>query len=365
MTIKLTKTCSWALVLCVLCAAGFITLNQVAANIYPGSNLTIQHSFESDENNPNRIWVQLNVANPTSVAKKSVVSLMQIPGNLIIDESVAAKHDCLISKNNKLVCMHNSIKPNKKKTASVPLLYTGKGPCPLDLKFGWAIVSAMENASASGDQQLMCVANTTTPAFTITNAHADPNGSTVPTGINDIATFEFSGSQAYYESHDITNASLSGIVFTIDADNVEIRTDSITLINKGLRSALADCRLFELDGVTPIDASVTSVVTGQFLAECSNIDKTPESTIPANGALGLAVQADIINPNTGSAYGETSRLNVSLTNYSNYIEGLPEPSFGTGPNDSHLQWVDQNGVETNYVHRGESPRTISSTSYNS
>ncbi len=199
----------------------------------------------------------------------------------------------------------------------------------------------------------------------ITNANPDANGTAVPTGISAIGQFKFTSATHSNSKNGDNDVTLSGVVFNVNATNVEITNASFKIYNKADQTKTVTCTEYDSGG-----AAISNPSSGSMLVECiglaastldTSIDKGTDST--------FVLQADILNPNSASSDGGVSVLQVTLQNFDSILN-TPFGAQGAVAGRSHIHWIDKDqtntyasGAHFNWIEYPET--TVKSTSYNS
>lgn len=188
----------------------------------------------------------------------------------------------------------------------------------------------------------------------VVNANPDPNGSNVPVGRAPVGQFRFTSPANANTRNGTNEATLSGVIFTVNASNVEVDTSNFRLYNKENAGSRHDCVAYLPDG-TP----VAGVAAGTFLVECSGLVAASVNTgVSPGGTLTLVLEADITNPNVQSG---TSTLQVSMQNFTSRAAA----QAGFGLSASHVHWVDRDQSSTSFYWIDTTETVVPSTSYRS
>lgn len=224
-----------------------------------------------------------------------------------------------------------------------------------------ATSNSNSNSVISGNKNITVLSKITS----ITNANPDANGTSVPTGVTAIGQFKFTAAAHGNSKNGDNDATLSGIVFNVNATNVSITNNTFKFYNKADQTKTVTCNEYDTTGT-----EITSVSSGTMLVECTGLIASDVDTEIDEGTDSTFVlQADIANPNNQAGNGGVSVLQVSLQNF----DSISATPFGAGSavtGRSHIQWVDKDQVNTyangNYFMWVEYPETsVKSTSYNS
>ncbi|PIR54570.1 hypothetical protein COU75_00155 [Candidatus Peregrinibacteria bacterium CG10_big_fil_rev_8_21_14_0_10_42_8] len=190
----------------------------------------------------------------------------------------------------------------------------------------------------------------------ITNANPDANGTSVPTGISAIGQFTMEAAAHNNSKNGANDFILDGIIFNVNATNVDIDASSFAFYNKADQTQKIAC--------TPYDQNkkrLSGKATGNIFVSCTGqADSVVNTEINEGTDETFVLQADIINPNNAAARGGISVLQASLTQFDNI-------KYSEFDNDkSHIFWYDKDGGGFNEFLWIEYPETtIRSTSYSS
>src|SRR3990167_8981114 len=95
------------------------------------------------------------------------------------------------------------------------------------------------NLDITGQKNAVVLAKVTT----ITNANPDPDNTNVPTGISPFGQFKFTAASNSNTLNGLNKAVLSGVIFTVNASNVDIDGGTFKLYNKSDSSTKATCSI--------------------------------------------------------------------------------------------------------------------------
>ena len=153
----------------------------------------------------------------------------------------------------------------------------------------------------------------------ITNAHTDPDGTSVPSGETTFARFRFTASPHLNSAGGLNDVVLDSLAFSISATNVQFNSASFLLLNILDQTVTASC---------------TGGTTGAFTVTCSGLENASVNTvIPQGESIELALRGTVTNTQVSNG---TSTLQAQL-------QGLGSRSGGPITwNDEVLsfQWVD-------------------------
>ncbi len=179
----------------------------------------------------------------------------------------------------------------------------------------------------------------------ITNAGAATG--TIPSGTNPIGQFRFTAATNTNSKNGVNKATLSGVIFTVSATNVDLEGGSFKLYNTNDQSNKATCSILG-----------SQSNSGSLAVQCANLPTNPSSTNPVNTAIdsGVSVtfvlEANVTNPNiTGN-----STLLVSITDFSS----IANMTFATSA--SHLNWLDKDTSSTSFLWVEYPDTVVNSTS---
>ncbi len=189
----------------------------------------------------------------------------------------------------------------------------------------------------------------------VSNANPDSTGSNVPVGTVPMGQFRFTAATNTNSRGGLNEATLSGIIFTVSATNVELNGSSFRLYNKGDASARQVCTVTDINGDT-----MTGSVTGMFYVHCMELVESEVNTGISSGRdIVLVLEGTVISPNTSSTGRST--LQVSLENIA--TRSLTENGFGL--NGSRIHWVDRDQSSTDFYWLDLPENTVQSTGYRS
>ena len=186
----------------------------------------------------------------------------------------------------------------------------------------------------------------------ITSADPNANGTAIPTGsARAIGQFKFSTAALSNLKNGVNKFTLSGVVFNVNATNVDLDGSSFKLYNKLDSTVTSSCTALSALG------SSSSLVIGCTALQASSVNTQIDPGTDATFVL----QVDVTNAKANAS--NTSTLQVSLQNFTNI------GATAVSTTDSHLVWVDKDNAS---VVAGqvflwlEYPDTsVNGTSYNS
>lgn len=181
----------------------------------------------------------------------------------------------------------------------------------------------------------------------ITNADPNANGTAIPTGNSrSIGQFKFSAAANNNTKNGLNKWTLTDIIFTVTAPNVQFGSDSFKIYNKADAAVKSSCFIIDYSPDSTVyyiacwDAGSSSVNT--------EIDQGSDAT--------FVLQADILNAKVNNSL--PSSLQVSLERFS-------DPSLtGMPTSRGHIQWHDKdNGASQEFWWIDYPETTINGTQY--
>ena len=227
-----------------------------------------------------------------------------------------------------------------------------------------ATSNSNSNSTISGNKNVSVLSKITS----ITNANPDANGTSVPTGVTAIGQFKFTAAAHGNSKNGDNDATLSGIVFNVNATNVNIDATTVRLYNKADQTKTQNCDIYESSSPSA-SYEIDGTASGTLLVECKGlVASNVDTEIDEGTDTTFVLEADVTNPNSAAGNGGVSVLQVSLQKF----DSISASTFGAlgGTNRAHVQWIDKDQVNTyaagNVFLWVEYPETsIKSTSYNS
>ncbi len=196
----------------------------------------------------------------------------------------------------------------------------------------------------------------------ITNADPNANGTAIPTGTQrQIAQFKFSTAAANNLKDGTNKFTLSGIIFNINATNVELgtavntalATSTFKLYNKADQSAKHVC-------TTAATAVSANGASGALVVQCGAIPtrtSAMQTEIDPGSDATFVLEANVTNAKISST--SSSTLQVSIQSFTD-----PLASAFTAA-DSHISWLDKDsGTTTVFKWIEYADTSINGTSYN-
>ena len=201
----------------------------------------------------------------------------------------------------------------------------------------------------------------------ITNADPNANGTAIPTGTQrQIGQFKFSTAAASNLKNGTNKFTLSGIVFNVNATNVQLgtannnstTTSTFKLYNKADQSVKSTCT--GSGGVIANYSLAPSPLasTGSLTVVCRNLSTSSVNTqIDPGSDATFILEANVTNAKISNS--STSTLQVSLQGFTDIGATALHQS------DSHIIWTDlDNGGTQNFLWIEYPDTSINGTSYN-
>jgi len=187
---------------------------------------------------------------------------------------------------------------------------------------------------------------------------------TVPSGADrEIGAFTFKAATNGNSKDGTNQVVLSGVIFTVNATNVEMQaTTGFKIYNKAASmSQFVTCTPYSTGGAAIVG---TSVGSGVFLVDCrALVGSAVNTTVDSGQSLTLVLLANVTDTNTAAGNGGSSILQVSVNDFTN----VTKAAFGQASGQSRIQWQDKDSSTA--THGGlfqwiEYPDTaINSTTY--
>ena len=188
--------------------------------------------------------------------------------------------------------------------------------------------SVTTNASIVGNISDVVLAKVTT----IANANPDADNTNVPTGVSPFGQFRFTAATNSNTLNGLNKATLSGVIFNVNATNVAMDAADFKFYNKADSSTKATCRTLSTAGVVN-----TNVASGAFLVECRALKATSVDTALETGEVSTFVlEGDITNSDVVAS--SSSTLQVSIQDFTT------RSTTTFGATVSHIDWVDEDAA---------------------
>jgi hypothetical protein len=206
-------------------------------------------------------------------------------------------------------------------------------------------VNAVNNANAAirGNLNEVVLSKITS----ITNA--DPLAGTspnVPTSVQPIGQFKFTAATNNNTLNGVNKATLSGVIFTVSATNIDLAGGNFKWYNSGDTGTKVACDI------------VTSQASGSGSLGVRCLDTANLNTeIDSGQSVTFILEADITNPVITGA--NTSTLQVSIQSFTN----IGDTVFGA--TTSHISWLDKDTTSTQFKWVEFPDTVVNGTSYRS
>ena len=223
---------------------------------------------------------------------------------------------------------------------------------------GTSTSSATANAHVKSNVNNVVLSKVTS----ITNADPNANGTAIPTGTQrQIAQFKFSTAAASNLKDGTNKFTLSGIIFNVNATNVELGTalntalgtSTFKIYNKADQSVKHTC-------TTAATAVSNAGASGALVVQCGAIPTRTSglnTEIDPGSDATFVLEANVTNAKISST--SSSTLQVSLQSFTD-----PLSSAFTAA-DSHISWLDKDqGTTTIFKWIEYADTSINGTSYN-
>lgn len=186
----------------------------------------------------------------------------------------------------------------------------------------------------------------------ITSADPNANGTAIPTGsARAIGQFKFSTAALSNLKNGVNKFTLSGVVFNVNATNVDLDGSSFKVYNKLDSTVTSSCT-----ALSSLSTS-SSLVIGCYNLQSGSVNTQIDPGTDATFVL----QVDVTNAKANAS--NTSTLQVSLQNFTNIAAAAISSS------DSHLIWVDKDNatvvVGQVFLWLEYPDTSVNGTSYNS
>jgi hypothetical protein len=181
----------------------------------------------------------------------------------------------------------------------------------------------------------------------ITNANPDADNTNVPTGTAPIGQFKFTAATNTNSLNGLNKATLSGVIFTVNATNVDLDGSLFKFYNKADTSTKSTCSML---GSTSSSGSLT--------VECKGLKaSTVDVTLDSGESTTYVLEGSVTNPKANAS--NTSTLQVSIDTFTT----MSTNSFGSSA--SHIHWLDEDTSSTSFYWVEFPDTVVKSTSYKS
>jgi cysteine-rich repeat protein len=167
--------------------------------------------------------------------------------------------------------------------------------------------------------------------LSVYNANPDADGTAIPTGAYTIARYTFSGAANVNTHNGLNDFVLHDIIFTVNAENVELDGASFVFQNVADTNVSAPCSAYNESFVAQAGA-----VTGTIYVRCDDITASAVQTAVDSGTeQTFALRGTVTNSQINAS--NAAALQVTL-------EKLRELGAVYGFTGSHVRWVDTDAV---------------------
>lgn len=214
--------------------------------------------------------------------------------------------------------------------------------------------SAGTNAGIAGSINDVVMAKITS----ITNANPDADNTNVPTGVSPFGQFKFTAATNANSLNGLNKATLSGVVFNINATNVILNGSNFKFYNKNDSSTKATCTAYTTAG-----AAITANASGSFIVACNRLPATSVDTkINSGASQTFVLEGDITNSKVGTT---SSSLQASLQDFTTRGNNVYVTRAFSSSTASKLEWIDQDTTSTLFQWVEYPDTQVKSTSYKS
>lgn len=212
---------------------------------------------------------------------------------------------------------------------------------------GTSSPSATASAKVTSQQNNVVLSKVTS----ITNADPNANGTAIPTGTaREIGQFKFAAAAANNDKDGANKWTLSGVIFTVNATNVDLNSDTFKIHNKASPTQKLRCSANQSSG-----SSSLLVLCNRLLAASGSIAVNSQIT-PGTDAT-FVLTADVQNGKVSN--GSTSTLQTTISSFDT------QSATNFSATASHLSWIDKDNVNSTEFFWIEYPdTTVNGTSYN-
>jgi hypothetical protein len=181
-------------------------------------------------------------------------------------------------------------------------------------------------SSVAASAQSSMITLQPTKIASIVNANPDADNTNVPTGVSPFGQFKFIASSTGSGA-----ATLSGIIFNVNATNVLVDATAFKIYNKSDQTGTVNCRVYSYTGQL-----MTGTASGSFLVHCTNLATSIVDTrIFPGGNTTLVLRTNVLN---------TKISNVASSSLQAYISNFNNPdAVWFGNNWSHISWFNMFG----------------------
>jgi len=206
------------------------------------------------------------------------------------------------------------------------------------------------NANIAGSMNKTVLSKITS----IANANPDADNTNVPTGISPFGQFTFTAATNTNTLNGLNKATLSGVVFNVNATNVIIDGSTFKFYNKADSSNKVACTARNTAG-----SVVTGNASGSLLVDCKGLKGSIVDTrIPSGASMTFVLEGNVTNSKVGTS---TSGLQAAIQDFTT----LSATSYGTASGNSHIDWADEDTSATYFKWVEYGDTSVKSTSYKS
>lgn len=187
----------------------------------------------------------------------------------------------------------------------------------------------------------------------VVNANPDANGMSVPVGTTPFGQFRFTAAVNANTRGGSNRATLSGVIFSVNATNVGMDAGRFRIYNKADASVKHACQ-----AVLPDSSPVTGTASGTFLVACTGlVDASVNTEIGSGASQTFVLEGLVTDPSLRP--GSVSTLQASLQAFTS----RPEAQNGFGVASSHIHWQDLDQSASDFYWIDLPDTTVHSTSY--
>ncbi len=188
----------------------------------------------------------------------------------------------------------------------------------------------------------------------VTNANPDADGTNVPTGVSGFGRFRFTAASNTNSLNGINKATLSGVIFNVNALNVVLDGSAFKFYNAADSSSKQACTAYGLTG-----NKITGRASGSLLIDCKDLKNSfVDSRVYSGDSVTFVLEGNITNSKVGV---NMSALQASFQNFTT----IGNTSYGASTTKSHINWIDEDVNKTDFKWIEHGDTLIRSTSYQS
>jgi S-layer homology domain len=225
----------------------------------------------------------------------------------------------------------NNLNPNRGGSTSSGAVFIGRD------------TTGGANAAIVGNKNVSVLAKITQ----IVNAGPADN-TAVPTGLDKpIGEFKFTAATNNNTLNGLNKAVLSGVIFTVNATNINLDGGTFQFYNKADASTKASCTILG-----------SQSNSGALKVQCAGLPSTSVNTeIQSGQSATFALEVDVTDSDVVGS--NTSTLQVSIGSFSD----LANTTFGTS--NSNISWLDKDTTTTTFYWVEYPETVVNGTSYKS